>query len=329
VNNLSSPGLVVLDEKAVTDSKRGVDPYSRDIEELLESGIILVNKPRGPTSHQLAAWTRELLGIKRLGHGGTLDPFATGLLTLLCGKATRLTDIVLSGDKTYVGVIRFSKKIDRENLDLVLSSLVGKAYNVPPRESAVKVRVRSRQFNSINCLDEDSESRVFAIEVSCEAGSYIRTLARDIGLLVGAQCELIELHRTKSGTFDSAMACTMQQLTDAVHVWREHGDDRAVRKLISPIERVLVSLPLIVVKDGAAAAVSHGASLARPGIAKFSGGVKAGSSVLIQSMKGEAVAIAELKVDSDDLPGMETGEVAIPKSVLMAPGTYPQTWSRD
>tara|TARA_Y100001970_G_scaffold291665_1_gene429734 strand:+ start:7484 stop:8461 length:978 start_codon:yes stop_codon:yes gene_type:complete len=324
-----STNLFVLDEKAVTDSKSGTDPYSRDIGELLESGIILVNKPRGPTSHQLAAWTRELLGIKRLGHGGTLDPFATGLLTLLCGKATRLTDIVLSGDKTYVGVIRFPRKVDREILDQVLSSLVGKSYNVPPKESAVKVRVRSREFHSIKSLDADPESRVFVIEVSCEAGSYIRTLARDIGLLVGTPCELIELHRTKSGTFDSAMACTMQQLTDAVHVWREHGDDRAIRKLISPIERVLVSLPIVVVKDGAAAAVSHGASLARPGIAKFSEGTKAGSTVLIQSIKGEAVAIAELKVDSEVLPDMESGEVAVPKSVLMAPGTYPQTWSRD
>ena len=321
--------LFVLDEGAVTDSRSGTDPYSRDLGDLLESGIILVNKPRGPTSHQLAAWTRGLLGIKKLGHGGTLDPFATGLLTLLCGKATRLTDIILSGDKTYVGVFRFSENVDVEDLNRVISSLVGKTYNVPPRESAVKVRVRSREFSSIKCLDSDPESRIFAIKISCEAGSYIRTLARDIGLLMGSPCELIELHRTKSGTFDSSMACTMQQLTDAVHVWREHGDDKAIRKLISPIERALVSLPIIVVKDGAAAAVSHGASLARPGIAKFSQGAKEGSPVLIQSLKGEAIAIAELKVDTDDLPGMSSGEVAIPKSVLMAPGTYPQTWSKD
>ena len=321
--------LLVFDENAVTDSKSGGDPHSRTIEELLESGIILVNKPRGPTSHQLAAWTRELLGIKKLGHGGTLDPFATGLLTLLCGKATRLTDIVLSGDKTYVGVFRFSTPVDESTLAQVLSSLVGKTYNVPPRESAVKVRVRSRRFGSIEKLDSGGESKVFVIEISCEAGSYIRTLARDIGLLIGTPCELIELHRTKSGTFDSSMACTMQQLTDAVHIWKEHGDDKAVRKIISPIERVLVSFPTVVVKDGAAAAVSHGASLARPGIARASGGILSGSPVVIQSLKGEAVAIAELTVDTDSLKEMQSGEVAIPKSVLMAPGTYTQTWSKD
>ena len=106
--------MIILQESTITDSKSGGDPYSREISELLESGVILVNKPRGPTSHQLASWARNLLGIKKLGHGGTLDPFATGALALLCGRATRLTDIVLSGDKTYVGVMRFAKGVDKK-----------------------------------------------------------------------------------------------------------------------------------------------------------------------------------------------------------------------
>ena len=101
--------MIILQESTSTDSKSGGNPYSRDISELFQSGVILVNKPRGPTSHQLASWARNLLGIKKLGHGGTLDPFATGVLTLLCGRATRLTDIVLAGEKRYVGVMRFSK----------------------------------------------------------------------------------------------------------------------------------------------------------------------------------------------------------------------------
>ena len=77
--------MIILDEKATTDSKNGCVPAERTIEQLLDAGVILVDKPRGPTSHQLTAWAREMLGIQRLGHGGTLDPFATGLLTMLCG----------------------------------------------------------------------------------------------------------------------------------------------------------------------------------------------------------------------------------------------------
>lgn len=324
------PGnMIILQDSASTDSKCGGDPYARDISELFQSGVILVNKPRGPTSHQLASWARNLLGIKKLGHGGTLDPFATGVLTLLCGRSTRLTDIVLSGEKRYVGVMRFSDSVNEEKVSNALSSLVGRSYNVPPKESAVKVRVRSRIFNSIELLDFDSESRIIAVEIDCEAGTYIRTLARDLGLMVGSNCELIELHRTKAGTFDSSMACTMQQLTDALHVFREHGDEQGLRRLICPIERLLTHLPKIVVKDGAAAALSHGATLARPGIVKVSADTKAGTTVLIETLKGEAVSIAELIVDSEALMEIESGEVAIPKSVLMSPGTYPQTWVKS
>jgi H/ACA ribonucleoprotein complex subunit 4 len=321
--------LITLQESVTTDSRSGTYPNSRDIEELLGSGAILVNKPRGPTSHQLAAWARNLLGIKKLGHGGTLDPFATGVLTLLCGRATRLTDIVLSGDKRYVGVMRFSEDVDEKVVKDVLSSMVGRSYNVPPKESAVKVRVRSRVFNGIDLLDIDHSSRVIVVEVFCEAGTYIRTLARDLGLMVGSRCELIELHRTQAGSFDASMACTMQQLTDALHVYREHGDDRGIRRLICPIERLLSHLPKLVVKDGAAAAVSHGASLARPGVVMATPGIKAGSLILIESLKAEAVAVAELIVDTDTLVGISSGEIAKPKSVLMTPGTYPQSWSKS
>ena len=210
----------------------------------------------------------------------------------------------------------------------VLSSMIGRSYNVPPKESAVKVRVRSRVFNGIDLLDIDHSSRVIVVEVFCEAGTYIRTLARDLGLMVGSRCELIELHRTQAGSFDASMACTMQQLTDALHVYREHGDDRGIRRLICPIERLLSHLPKLVVKDGGHA-VSHGASLARPGVVKATPGIKAGSLILIESLKAEAVAVAELIVDTDTLVGISSGEIAKPKSVLMTPGTYPQSWSKS
>ena len=99
---------------ASTNPDFGSDPRERSLEQLLAAGIVLVEKPRGPSSHHLAAWARELLGISRLGHGGTLDPFATGWLTLLCGKATRRTELTLKADKRYVGVLRFGHKVEEE-----------------------------------------------------------------------------------------------------------------------------------------------------------------------------------------------------------------------
>ena len=135
--------MLILDDSAKTDVKYGCKPTERSLETLLDAGVILVDKPRGPSSHQLTAWAREMLGIHRLGHGGTLDPFATGLLTMLCGKATRLTEMVLTGDKKYIAVLKFGREVDSSELENLLNSLNGEIYNVPPLESAVKVQVRT------------------------------------------------------------------------------------------------------------------------------------------------------------------------------------------
>ena len=158
--------MLILDESATTDAKFGCDPYERNLESLLDAGVILVDKPRGPTSHQLTAWAREMLGIQRLGHGGTLDPFATGLLTMLCGKATRLTEMVLTGDKKYIAIVKLGHQINVTELEKLLNSLTGEIYNVPPLESAVKVRVRTRIIHEMNIIDSDLESNIFSILIS-------------------------------------------------------------------------------------------------------------------------------------------------------------------
>ena len=325
---MEEPQFWKLSEPA-TNPDFGCLPEERTLDNLLNSGVILVEKPRGPTSHQLTAWARDLLGISKIGHGGTLDPFATGLLTLLLGKATRLTDIVLRGDKTYAGILRFGRPVEEEELSDLLTKLEGVIYNVPPLESAVKIQVRTRTIHSFRAMEVDTDSKVAAFEVSCSAGTYVRTLAKDIGLLLGTSCELTELHRSKTGSFSQGMACTMQQLADAAFLHNEHDDDRALKKLISPVESILSKLPTITIKDGAAAALSHGAPLARPGVISAQKGVTEGTTVLLRTVKREAVSVATMKVDSDSLGEMKTGEVAIAKAVLMEPGTYPQSWSKE
>ena len=325
---MDEPSYWELSE-SVTNADFGCIPEERPLEQLLKSGVIVVEKPRGPTSHQLTAWARDLLGISKIGHGGTLDPFATGLLTLLLGKATRLTDIVLRGDKTYAGVLRFGRPVDELELEELLSKLEGVIYNVPPLESAVKIQVRTRTIQSLRVIEVDPDSKIAAFELSCSAGTYVRTHAKDIGLLLGTSCELTELHRSHTGSFSQEMACTMQQLADAAFLYHEHGEDGALRKLISPVESLLSRLPLITIKDGAAAALSHGAPLARPGVISAQKGVSEGTAVQLRTVKGEAVSVAMMKVDSDSLSDMSAGEVAVAKSVLMEPGTYPQSWSKE
>ena len=170
--------MIILDADAKTSPAHGCIPSERSIEQLLQGGMVVIDKPAGPNSHQVSAWARDILGVEKLGHGGTLDPFATGVLVLLAGRSMRLTKKVLSHDKTYVGVIRGSRNFDAEVLGRAVSQLSGQVYNVPPEISAVKIQVRSRQMQT-RLIEVDG--RDAAIEVTCEAGTYIRTFARDLG----------------------------------------------------------------------------------------------------------------------------------------------------
>jgi H/ACA ribonucleoprotein complex subunit 4 len=140
---------------------------------------------------------------------------------------------------------------------------------------------------------------------------------------------MLELHRDRTSIFDETMACDMHQLKDAIFLWKEHNDERGLIKLLTPIESILGKIPSITVKDGAVAAMTHGAPLAKPGIVSSSTEFKSGSTVVIKSLKGEAVALAETLVDFDKLMSMKNGHAAIAKSVLMPTGIYPQNWSKQ
>ena len=317
---------IVIDESPAKTSRHGKIPSERGLEALMEAGVILVDKPPGPSSHQLASWARDILGLKRLGHGGTLDPFATGALTLLLGKATRLTEVVLSGNKTYIAVLKIDSSISSRQVEEVLERFSGEIYNVPPLESAVKIRVRTRTIQEIKLLESDQEDGLHTVSVSCQAGTYIRTLARDIGLMLGTPCVLSELHRHSTGSFEQSSLCTMQQLADAAML-AEEGDEEALCRLIAPVERILGSIPGVWVRDSAIASICHGAPLAVPGVVSLDSGMSAGDKTVIWSAKGEAIAVGEMIVDSSDVPNMTEGELVKPKIVLMDKDEYPGAWS--
>ncbi len=318
--------MIILDNEAETSSNHGCRPENRSIEQLFESGFILLDKAPGPSSHQVSAWARDMMGLEKLGHGGTLDPFATGLLPLLAGKAMRLTGRILTHDKSYIAVLKLGEDVERSVLEEKMSMLTGKVYNVPPEISAVKVQVRTRKISRFEILDVEGTSVLTHIE--CEAGTYVRTMARDLGLLLDTPVELKELRRPSSGEFSLRQAVTMQQLADAYWMWKEKGDSEAINRILHPLEDMLSEVPRIVIKDGAAAALSHGAPLLRPGVVSIPEDLGVGSEVLLVTMKGEAVAIANLVQPSKVIPDMTQGEVAKPNCVLMKEDTYPRSWKK-
>lgn len=318
--------MIILEKDAKTSPDHGTNPSERTIEQLLESCFILLDKSPGPSSHQVSAWARDMMGLEKLGHGGTLDPFASGLLPLLSGKAMRLTGKILTHDKSYLAIFKFGKELDRNEIEDKMAMLTGKVYNVPPEISAVRVQVRTRKISKFDILDFDGTSLLTQIE--CEAGTYVRTMARDLGLLLDTPVELKELRRPTSGEFSLSQSITMQQLADAYWLWQEKGEEDAMLRILHPIEDMLSDLPRVVVKDGAAAALSHGAPLLRPGVVSIDEDLKVGSEVLLVTMKGEAVAIAKMSQNSKVIPDMNQGEVAKPNCVLMKEDTYPRSWKK-
>ena len=317
----------ILDDDAKTEPAHGCPPEQRTIEQMLNASVILLDKPNGPSSHQLAAWAKELIGLEKMGHGGTLDPFATGVLPLLLGKTMRLTGTMLGHDKCYIAVLRFEEDPVMENLASAVASLTGRIYNVPPEISAVKVQVRTRTISKFEIID--LEGKFAVVKIECEAGTYVRTLARDMGLLLGMKVELEELRRPYSGNFNENHCVTMDTIADAVWMWKTKSDETALRKILLPIEELVSDLPEIVVKDAAVGALSHGAPLAIPGVARIDKSLNKGDLVRIMTLKGEVVAVAEMCIESDSLNNLENGEVAKSQSVLMEIDVYPRAWKND
>ena len=307
-------------------SNHGIDPENLTIEQRLASGFILLDKPPGPTSHQIASWVRDLLGLERLGHGGTLDPFATGVLPLMAGKSMKLTKGILKTDKTYIAVLKFAQETNAEALNDVIDKLTGRIYNVPPEISAVKVQVRTRKIYSFELIESTSKQAI--VKIACEAGTYIRTIARDMGLLLGYNVELKELRRENSGRFNLMDCVTLQEIADAVWLWKECDNSTALEKIIHPTEKLLLDKPYIIVKDSAASALCHGAPLLRPGLIEVSDKLSNGLEVAAFTSKNEVVGIVKMSKDFTEISNETSGEIGKPVMILMEQERYPPQWNK-
>ncbi|PKL59706.1 MAG: RNA-guided pseudouridylation complex pseudouridine synthase subunit Cbf5, partial [Methanomicrobiales archaeon HGW-Methanomicrobiales-4] len=162
-------------------------------------GIILIDKPRGPSSHQVAAWVREMTGVAQVGHTGTLDPQVSGVLVVLLGKAVRLTSILHLDEKEYICLMRLQGDVSQQNLEEMIHQFTGKIYQRPPRRSAVKRALRIREILELELLSRDD--RFVLLRVRCDSGTYIRSLCHHIGLALGVGAHMQELRRSRSAQF--------------------------------------------------------------------------------------------------------------------------------
>jgi len=312
---------ILVKEEGTTNPKYGKNPKNNTMQELLQRGIVVIDKPPGPTSHQVADYAKKVLKISKAGHSGTLDPAVTGVLPVALQKSTRITHALLSAGKEYVCLMHIHKDISDEELDAVLKKFTGKISQLPPKKSAVKRQIRERKIYYINLLEREERDVLFI--VGCQAGTYIRKLVHDIGERLGCGAHMAELRRTKAGPFNEDMAVTLQDLTDAFHFYKE-GDESYLRKIIYPVEFGVKHLKKIWVFDEAIGSMCHGAYLKVPGISKLDSDIQQEDTVAVMSLKDELVLVGKAMMHSRDMFGSKRGIAIQTQQVFMKAGVYPK-----
>jgi H/ACA ribonucleoprotein complex subunit 4 len=319
------PRKRLIKTSTTTNAHYGKTPAQRTVRELLNNGFINLDKPAGPTSHQVVAWVKEILEIDKAGHGGTLDPAVTGVLPVALGDGARALQVLLVAGKEYIALMKLHKEAEEKKIREVCNSFVGEISQMPPLRSAVKRMRRTREVYYLEILEIHGREVLF--RVGCQAGTYIRTLCVDIGKKLGCGAQLVELRRTRVGNITEDSAVSLQDLKDAYVFWKEDGDDVELRKTILSMERLLEVVPKIIVRDSAIDALCHGANLAIPGVVEIDD-MKAGEIAAVLSLKGEGVALVKMEVPSVQVIEKDTGICASLERVLMNKGTYPSIWKK-
>jgi H/ACA ribonucleoprotein complex subunit 4 len=213
--------------------------------------------------------------------------------------------------------------VTEEKLGEICNDFEGAIYQRPPLRSSVKRTWRIRTIYYLHVLEKDG--RNVLMRVGCQAGTYIRKLCYDIGEAIGCGAHMKELRRTRTGSFrEDETMIKLQDLVDAVHFWKERGDQDYLRKAVQPMEKAADHLPKLVVRDSAVDALCHGAQLAAPGVIEAHSGIKQNALVGIYTLKGEIVALGRSQLDTDGIMKADKGIVAAIERVIMEPGIYPK-----
>ncbi|KAK4360856.1 hypothetical protein RND71_019808 [Anisodus tanguticus] len=306
----------------------GFSPLKRPLAEYIRYGILNLDKPANPSSHEVVAWIKRILRVEKTGHSGTLDPKVTGNLIVCIDRATRLVKSQQGAGKEYVCVARLhSDVLDVAKVARALEALTGAVFQRPPLISAVKRQLRIRTIYESKLLEYDADRHLVVFWISCEAGTYVRTLCVHLGLLLGVGGHMQELRRVRSGILgENNNMVTMHDVMDAQWMYDNYRDETYLRRVIMPLEVVLTSYKRLVVKDSAVNAICYGAKLMIPGLLRFENDVEVGEEVVLMTTKGEAIALGIAEMTTAVMATCDHGVVAKIKRVVMDRDTYPRKW---
>lgn len=290
-------------------------PDDRTPAELLAFGVLNLDKPPGPSSHQVSGWLRDAVvdaletragegdletdardEFDRAAHAGTLDPKVTGCLPVMLGDATRLAPVFLEGPKEYVAVLECHGTVPAD-ADSVVAEFEGPIYQKPPRKSAVSRRLRVREIYDLEVLDRGE--RRLLLRIRCESGTYVRKLCHDLGLALGTGGHMGHLRRTETAPFDDTDLHSAYEFLDALAYWTEDDDPDLLYEVVDPAERILEDLPRLVIAESAAREVANGAPVYAPGVLEADDGVENEALVACFTPDEAAVCIGRLVGDPD------------------------------
>eukprot|EP01066_Platyproteum_vivax_P012097 Platyproteum_vivax@DN5495_c0_g1_i2.p1 len=306
----------------------GCSPLNRPLAEYMKAGVINLDKPSNPSSHEVVAWIKRIMKLDKTGHSGTLDPKVTGCLLVCLNRATRLVKAQQTAGKEYVGIVRFhSDPGSRAKVARAVNNLTGALFQRPPVIAAVKRQLRIRTIYEAKVLGYDEAKHLAVVWVSCEAGTYVRTLFVHLGLMLGVGAHMHELRRVRSGILtENHNMVTMHDLLDAQYLYEKCRSEAYLRLAVSPMEVLLTTYPRIVLKDSAVNAVCYGAKLMIPGVLRFDSRIDTGVEIVMMTTKGEAVALGIAQMATAVIASVDHGCVAIIKRVLMDRDTYNMRW---
>jgi tRNA pseudouridine55 synthase len=301
------------------------------------SGVLNINKPAGMTSHDVVDAVRRILGVRRVGHTGTLDPQATGVLPLCVGRATRIAQYLTQADKEYLMTLRLGITTDtldaagretgrvedvqvrREDLEAILPRFTGEIQQTPPLFSAKKVRGErmyrlARRGQAVE--RQPVAVRVHTLEVLefapplvrlrtvCSKGTYARSLCDDIGRALGCGGHLHALTRTRSGRFSMDGVITLAQL-------EAYAAQGRLAEALIPVNEALSHLPAVRVTPEASRLVLHGGGIPAAVVAQFPPEVGPGTLVRVLGYRKQLLCLAETRLASAELPGAEPARLVL------------------
>ncbi len=224
----------------------------KSVQELLEFGIINIDKPSNPTSFDVSDFVRKKLKLRKTSHFGTLDPKVTGVLPVALNRACKLTGYFLGEDKEYEGIMRIHEDVSLEKIKKVIKEkFVGKIMQLPPVKSRVKRQEREREIKKFELLEKDRKNIKFRAEV--QGGTYIRKLVHDLGDYMKIGAHMLELRRIRAGIFLKKDSIALEKL--------EEMNEEELKKVIIPAEIVSEVYPVVEIEKECVERILHGQPL--------------------------------------------------------------------